>query len=248
MEFAGSIEHVSITRSIFKQAGSKAALLPDLQEDLMKKILLPVIAASLVFGASHKAWADYTLYGNGPIDGNTAAWQINAGNAVGDSFTLTSNSTITGVNFWAWNAPGETVTQIDWSISSAPLDTTGYANGTSSVNSTYNFTNGYGYDINQDSFSIGSVNLLAGTYYLNLQNAVATNGDPAYWDQNNGPSTASDTLDGVVPSESFQVQGTVDSLAAPEPNGLVMMVVGSLIMGIYLLRRRRAPARIRHQK
>ncbi len=43
------------------------------------------------------------------------------------------------------------------------------------------------------TYTVSSLNVSlpsSGTYYLTLQNAVVTNGDPAYWDENDGPSAA----------------------------------------------------------
>ena len=48
-----------------------------------------------------------------------------------------------------------------------------------------------------------SLQLTPGTYYLRLQNAVVTNGDPAYWAESGGPSKAYQSTVGSIPSESF---------------------------------------------
>lgn len=42
---------------------------------------------------------DQTLYDNGPYNGTTDAWSINSGFSVSDSFTVPTNSSITGNSF-----------------------------------------------------------------------------------------------------------------------------------------------------
>ena len=51
----------------------------------------------------------------------------------------------------------------------------------------------------------GSLN--AGTYWLNLSNAVVNDGDPVYWDENSGQSSASQNTVGSIPSEAFTLLG-----------------------------------------
>jgi hypothetical protein len=75
------------------------------------------------------------------------------------------------------------------------------------------------------------VNLAAGTYWLTLEN-VLTNApdDPVYWDQNSGPSLASQNSLGTIPSESFTVMGSSGSSTGttPEPGSLVLFASGAL--------------------
>ena len=70
--------------------------------------------------------------------------------------------------------------------------------------------------------------LNAGTYWVNLQNAVVNTGDPVYWDENSGPSLASESSVGTIPSESFTILGeatttttiiTQNAPCPPEQNG-----------------------------
>src|SRR5207245_6577277 len=53
--------------------------------------------------------------------------------------------------------------------------------------------------------------LNAGTYWINLQNASVNSGDPIYWDENSGPSSASENSIGTIPSESFTVFGSLNT-------------------------------------
>ncbi len=55
-----------------------------------------------------------------------------------------------------------------------------------------------------------------GTYWLTLQNALSTQGNPIYWDENSGPSLAQENSLGTIPSESFSIQGTF-CVPVPQP-------------------------------
>ena len=107
-------------------------------------------------GAGHSSPQDL-LYENGPANGTTDAWTINFGYVVSDTFTLTDPNnqyTITGFDFYAWELPGDVVTAMDWSITSAPNGGTVYGSGTASgANLVDSFisTNQFGYDIDKVS-------------------------------------------------------------------------------------------------
>ncbi len=144
---------------------------------------------------------DGVLYSNGPINGNTDGWTINFGFAVSDTFT-TDGSQITGLQFGAWLFPGDVLQRAEVLIGSSE-----YANDL--FDQTVNFTqsgncpiNTYGYAICTESSSF-TPNVGAGTVWVTLQNAVVNNGDPLYWDENEGPSLASENSVGTIPSEAF---------------------------------------------
>jgi hypothetical protein len=158
---------------------------------------------------------DNDIYDNGPINGTTDAWTINFGFVVSDTFTVTSSSaTVTGMSFGAWLIEGDTLESAQLSI------TSGENGGTSYFNQTVNFTqsgcslNQYTYDVCTEATSF-NVALSSGTYWVNLQNAVTADGEPAYWDENSGigctspgcPSSASESEVGTIPSESFTILG-----------------------------------------
>jgi hypothetical protein len=198
----------------------------------MKKTALAVLSLALVgVVASAPAFAG-TVYSNGPLDGNDIAFTINAGFAVSDSFTLTSTSTITSIDFGAWVFPGDSFTSVDWSIG-ANNPFTG-ATTTAATTNVFDFTNGFGYDVYTESFSTGSLTLGPGTYYLTLENAVTAGGQNAYWDQNNGPSVAFDNALGNLngydlpgnDSETFDINGTSGGPVVPEPSSLLLMGSG----------------------
>ena len=119
-------------------------------------------------------------------DDDVDAWTINSGFVVSDTFTLTTNATVNGFRFNAWVFPGDVLTSAEVSLTSAEFG------GTSFFDQTVNFTqsncsvNAYGFNICAESTSFSGVNLSAGTYWINLQNASVPNGDPVYWDENSG--------------------------------------------------------------
>ena len=124
------------------------------------------------------------LYENGPIDGNTYAWEIDGlYNIVSDTFTLTGSSTITGISFGTWLYPGDTLYSVQIIISLAAqrwrydlLQQSAFKSLESS-----------GCVLNQEGFNVCTetvVNyfsipeLSPGTYWINLQNADVSNFGP----------------------------------------------------------------------
>ena len=226
----------------------------------MKRIGLAVLFLSLVAAmGSIPALADSTLYDNtGPTSyGNNSsngAFTINQGLEVADSFTLASNSTLTGVNLIAWLSPSDTMTNVDWLITTSAFGGTTEGSGTASVTGSYLKTvqNG-GYDLDQVSFSLPDLSLTAGTYYLQLQNAVTGDGHTVYWDDSNGLSDAVGAGDGASPSdlngvvntvgtnsETFQIIGNADASVTPEPSSFLLL--GSGLLGLAGLVKRKLMA------
>jgi len=181
------------------------------------------------------------IYDNGPINGNTDAWTVNFGFIVSDTFNVTNSpTTITGFSFGAWLFSGDTLTSAELSI------TSGENSGTSYFDQTINFTQGactsnqYGYNVCAENSTFNGPTLNAGTYWLNLQNASVPSGDPVYWDENSGPSTASENSVGSIPSEAFTVLGTSSTTttsSVPEPSSILLL--GSGILGLAGVLRRK---------
>lgn len=154
------------------------------------------------------------VYDNGPVNGELDAWNINFGFAVTNSMASCCGE---GLQFWAWLLPGDSITSVQVSIGSAPFGSDIFNAGVS-VQPSYCFPNQYGYNVCMESGRIQALGrLLTGQqeYWLTLQDANTNNGDPVYWDQNNGagcqspgcPSQAEQEGVGTIPSESFS---TVD--------------------------------------
>jgi hypothetical protein len=214
------------------------------------------------------ALADSTLYDNtGPTsNGYNGSFAINGGLEVADSFTLASNSTLTGVNFIAWLPDAEVIaadfgtgnamTSVDWLITTSAFGGTTEGLGTASVTESYLKTVQNGsfssFDLYEVSFSLSDLSLTAGTYYLQLQNAVTVDGQTAYWDTSNGLSDAfgagggdpPSDLNGVAGSngtnsETFQILGESES-TVPEPSSLLLL--GSGLLGLAGLVKRKLMA------
>ena len=148
------------------------------------------------------------LYDNGPIDGFDFGWTINFGFTVADSFLLgQDNSTVNGMSFGAWLFPGDVLQTVEISITSSPFGGNVFFDQVVNLSLSNCAFNG-GYNICVASASLPNVALNAGTYWVNLQNAVVNNGDPVYWDENSGPSLASQSSLGTIPSESFTILGS----------------------------------------
>jgi len=175
-------------------------------------------------------------YDNGPINGTTDAWTINFGYVVSDTFVGGDNG-VQVFQFGVWEFPGDTMTSVDWSITSGENSGTVYGSGTASGGSlTDKFisTNQYGYYI--DLITVAGLDVFVSsgtTYWLNLQNAAVPSGNPVYWDENSGagcggtgcPSQASESAIGTIPSEAFTING---GGSTPEPGGIVLFASGIL--------------------
>jgi hypothetical protein len=188
------------------------------------------------------AVAQSDIYDNGATNGTNDAWTINFGFAVSDSFTMGVASNVNGLNFAAWVIPGDVLESAEVSITSSEFG------GTSYFDQTVNFTQGncvsnqYGYNVCTESGTFSGPSLNAGTYWLNLSNASVNTGDPIYWDENSGPSLASENSIGTLPSESFTLLGgtttsTTTIFGSPEP-GIVLYLCSGLVGAACILRRK----------
>ncbi len=213
-----------------------------------RAVSLSLLASLCLLLPASAVAGDFNLYDNGPISGQTEAWIINYGYVVSDSFTLSpSVTTVSGFAFGAWEFPGDTLSSVQWSLTTAANGGMVIASGTASGSSLIDkflFTNAFGYNI--DQISVSGLNVSSpkgGTYWLNLFNATVPSGNLVGWDENSGvgctgqgcPSMASSNNGiGLIPSESFTISGI------PEPNGLtVMFGGGSLVLAGVSLRKLR---------
>ncbi len=150
---------------------------------------------------------DNEIYDNGPINGSTDAWTINFGFVVSDTVPIGNNGSITGLTFGAWLFPGDVLQTVEVSITSAEFGGTTYFDQVVSFTQSGCSGNQYGFNVCTESGTFNLSSLDPGTYWVNLSNAVVNNGDPVYWDENSGPSSASENGVGTIPSEAFTVLG-----------------------------------------
>ncbi len=213
----------------------------------------PALAVCMI--AAVPAHASSVLYDNGPTTGNNNAQEFTQfGNdyEISDSFTLSNDAVVGGINFTSWllpSLPGGHIVAINWGITATANSFSSFiAGGTATVTSTLLFTNTSGFNVYANNFSTGNVSLTAGTYYLVLAHAVAepsqfpnANGDPSFWDENDGPSTATQQVTNFagttthgIGSETFQVL----SATTPLPSTWTMMMLGLAGLGFFFSYRR----------
>ncbi len=208
---------------------------------------LSLLAAICLTLAAVPASAQQDLYDNGPVNGETSAWQINFGYAVSDAAKVAnvSRSNVKN-NIVVWVEPGDTPTSIGWGLGTTPFSSN-VASGVSPLTVTNSFVNSFGYNVDTVSFSMGTLSLSAGNYWVTLENATTADGEPVYWDENSGvgctspgcPSQAQENGVGTIPSETFTLEGSPAG-STPEPNTLALL--GSGFVGLAAFLRRKSHA------
>jgi hypothetical protein len=99
-------------------------------------------------------------------------------------------------------------------------------------------TNQFGFDKQVYTFTLSGGPTMGATFWATLSNAAVANGDPIYWDENSGPSSAFESSVGSIPSEAFTISGEpVTSPTTPEPSSI--MLFGSGILGLAGVLRRK---------
>ena len=220
------------------------------------------LAAAAVMALSGAANADILYQNPNPISSSATdvdGFTINFGFSVSDSFDLGSSSTLSSADFLALNFTGDQISAVDWIISSdAGGAGTVFGQGIgTSVSDVFQGVSALGLDMNLDTFSLGNLDLSAGTYWLTLENAVATNDDAAYWNQGGGSSQAWEDTVGLMTvdnncggfggpplggplascAETFRINGT-SGVTVPEP--ITLSFFGAGLVGAAALRRRKA--------
>lgn len=209
------------------------------------KGLASALVVSVTVLASPVAQAD-VLYDNGP-DTLAGSWQINFSPAVANSFALSGDSILTGVNFSTWLTAGDNAYTVDWTILNGSPGSGGtplYSGPNASLTFLSQTASGlylpYNYDVDEETFALPNIDLAAGTYWLELQNEVTEDGNqPAFWGLSAGSSAIWDSwlgnitaapssndctfLAGVTPcGDSFQILGR-SATAVPEPSSLAIL-------------------------
>ena len=209
---------------------------------MRKLLVLLVVTMCAVLAVSAAAQQD--LYDNGPTDGFDYAWTLNFGFAVSDRFTLTNSSEVSSVQFAAWLFPGDVLESAEVSITSSEFGGTSYFDQTVSFTQSGCFSNSGGFNVCTETGNFGpAIALDAGNYWLNLSHATVPSGDPVIWDMNSGPSLASESSVGTIPSESFTILAPCEQNApgcgpppptTPEPNSFLLFGSGILVSGMAL--------------
>lgn len=196
-------------------------------------VSLAAIAIFCLLAAVAPCMAD-TLYSNGPYNGTVDAWIINFGFVLSDSFTLPpGSSSIEGLHFVYWDlSTTDILTTVDMAISVDPVPVAGFQTLTG-VTNTFLGINQFGYALFQADYSFANIPW-SGPGWVTLMNACTTSGcsvsNPIYWDQNDGPSMATNGSIGSIPSESFTLTGTSSTGTTPEPGSILLFGSGVLAL------------------
>jgi hypothetical protein len=215
----------------------------------MRIASLSLLALCLTLAAL-PAMAQTDVYDNGPVNGQVDAWTVNFGFAVSDTFHISSATTLTGLDFWAWLEPGDTATSVEVAIGSTGYFTNDIMDTTVSLTQSNCFSNNFGLDVCNEHATLNQA-IGSGNYFLTLENAATVEGEPVYWDENSGvgctttgcPSSAQENTLGTVPSEAFTLSGsgtttsTTSGTSTPEPSSI--MLFGSGILGLAGVLRRK---------
>jgi hypothetical protein len=200
------------------------------------------------------------IYDNGPVNGQVDAWTINAGFAVSDTIHccmglgIGPQTSITGLDFWAWVEPGDTATSVEVQFSSVGYFGNELFDEVVSLTQSNCFSNNFGLDVCDEHASFTGLSLSGSSnYFLTLSNATTADGNPLYWDENSGvgctspgcPSSAQENTLGTIPSEAFTLSGSVTTsttsttsgTSTPEPSSI--MLLGSGLLGLAGVLRRK---------
>ncbi len=191
------------------------------------------------------------IYDNGPpnqVDGNEMTEWIQA-----NSFTLTGTETITGVNFWDFEANGAYQGSVTYDFyadnSGSPGTSLDLGSALLTQTATGNTVQG-GTEF-ADTFSVPSIVLGPGTYWLGLHNGpLSTQArDDMYWERTNPTANNNPGDELIAPftgsfisngnAHAFQILGSQQPGGVPEPGSTAMLFGASIPLAGLLIRRRR---------
>jgi hypothetical protein len=216
----------------------------------VRTVSLSLLTILCLMLAVAPAMADLTLYSNGPVNGTTDAWAINFGFSVSDSFDCSySGCIVDELHIGVWLTQGDSLTSVEMQLGSTSFGNQ-YADLVLNVAGHTDLgINQFGEDVQIVDFGpFYGFDVMPGTNWITLQNAVTPAGNPVYWDENGGPSSAYENTLGSIPSEAFTVTGNCMccSIAGggpdcrppvPEPSSI--MLLGSGILGLVGVLRRK---------
>lgn len=115
----------------------------------------------------------------------------------------------TTLRYWSWFTPPGAPSSVRFTVSSGPFGTgTVYGQAISGGPNTFVLTNTFGFSVYRTDMSFGGLGAGFPTgvpLWITLDQAVATNALPVYWDESSGPASGQNSGIGVVPSESWQI-------------------------------------------
>ncbi len=185
---------------------------------------------------------DIVLYDNTTAESNQhGGILINEGYAVADSFILTDGAVVDGATFAVNMVTGDTLTSVNWEITTDAFGGTQLASGTATGLPNTFIDSYFGSQYLEESVSIPSLALASGTYWFALWNASTEDGRAGIWGESNGSSIAYQTGGGEVISETFQILGSEGpATVTPEPSSFLLL--GSGMAGLAGMIRRKVRA------
>ena len=185
------------------------------------------------------AMAD-TLYSNGPVNGTVDGWTINFGFSVTNSFTCSSQDcSVEDFHIGVWLTQGDSLTSVEMQLGSSSFGNQYTDQVLNATGHTNLGTNQFGLDVQIVDFSLANIDVPNGTSWFTLQNAVTPAGNPVYWDENSGPSSAFENTLGSIPSEAFTITGSATGTTGTTPEPSSIMLFGSGILGLAGVLRRK---------
>ena len=220
---------------------------------------LRVLLTILCLALCTSAFAGTIIFDDGAIDGRDNGFFITGPNNpnflgsvqdISNGFTAAASATPDTLTFGLWLFSGLTPTSVSYEIGTTAFGTQ-LGSGTVALNggnSTFLFSNGFGYDIYSITIPVTSAAMTAGDFYwLSLSNADdASHSGSEAWDLPNGgaggPAVCNFRQSGQnfgdcgLGGEAF-VLSSQGNIGVPEPGSLVLFGSGLLSLG-GLLRRK----------